>query len=125
MAPTVKNLTVRFLDGTEESIQINLLPVRAYCDLDFHFSNEARLIEIYARKDSAWVDALTPDSAIEILTAGEEINMGHFEKHKSLMLKNRMAQAELILILVNRVAPGLKEQSAPVISFLKSIASSQ
>lgn len=84
------------LDGTCEATKVRQLRIRDYPEYLKAIDDEAKAIEVFTGKDAAWVDSLTPNACLEIITEGERINMDFF----SQWVQRKLARQE-------KMVPGL------------------
>lgn len=73
-----EQMEVTTLKGEKEQIKVCQLPVslfQAYLDST---DDEPRLISLLTGKPTDWVDTLTPDSCVALITKGEGLNGDFF-----------------------------------------------
>ena len=65
-------------DGSQETVTVLQLPVRRFPEYLQAQDNEARMVELLTGKPPDWVDGLSEESHVAILTAGDEVNRDFF-----------------------------------------------
>jgi hypothetical protein len=68
----------QFRNGESKEVEIRELGVGAFSDLLKSQANEVELIKLYTGLDSDKIEALRPESQVDILEAGERLNGDFF-----------------------------------------------
>lgn len=65
---------VVFQDGRTECIRVRVLTVDDLNRYAVALEAEKKLVQLYTGKDAAWVDKLSPESLVMVLTEGDRLN---------------------------------------------------
>jgi hypothetical protein len=68
------DLSVQFLTGETETVKVRLLTISEYPRFYELLDNEARLAEFFCRKETGWADGLHPNSVMDLVEKGMELN---------------------------------------------------
>lgn len=67
-------VTVTMRDGSQETVNLNVITIRQIPAFADALGDECSLIEMVTGKDPAWVDSLTPGSHADLVEKGRELN---------------------------------------------------
>jgi hypothetical protein len=92
-----RSVSVKYLNGLSEPIEVRALPVRLMPAFLAAFlgNDEGRLIELYVDRKPEWSDSLTPEAVEAILAAGEELNRDPFGRYAARTLARGKVLASL------------------------------
>ncbi len=99
-----------FRDGTKEEVKVRQLPIRLLADQWARSQgDEAKLVELYCDKPEGWDDNLLPESHVEIIDIGSELNRPMFarwtESRRAEISEMKAVQAELVNALSSETSP--------------------
>lgn len=69
-----EEIDVQFLDGTAGTVKVELLKIAQFEDYLRAVDKEARTAELLCGKPEGWGDTLTPDSLLDVVEKGHDIN---------------------------------------------------
>ena len=67
-------IAARYLDGRTETVQVRILKIIAYPRFFSLLTDEPRLAELLCDKPTGWADTLLPDSLMDVVEKGTELN---------------------------------------------------
>lgn len=74
-----RSVNIKNRAGLDETVNVKALPIRSMPQWMEAQTDEAKLVELATGKSAQWVDQLTPEAHVAILTAAEEVNSGFFD----------------------------------------------
>lgn len=98
-------INARFTDGHEEPVTVQMLGIKSLPDYLQRFDDEAKTIELFCDKPDGWADGLAPDSHVELIGAGQDLNLSNL----TAWYRRRVARTEML-------RPGFEKQLDSAVS---------
>lgn len=95
-----QHVAVTLSDGTTETVLVRQLPVKDFEAWLAALDDEPRVVALLCERDACWVELLTNESIEAIVTTGERLNRGFFER----WLQRRTARKEWLAPILARNA---------------------